>query len=178
MVIKVILFSVIYFLFCTYLLTIIALKKYSDNDIIVPRFNDANGFYTTKQRSELMGKIRSKNTKPEQKLRRELWKHGYRYRKNVKSLPGSPDIVFKKIKLVIFVDGEFWHGYNWKEKKSKIRTNRDFWMPKIERNIQRDQQNNELLTKEGWNVIRFWEYEINKDFDNCLKRLFPFFNVM
>jgi DNA mismatch endonuclease Vsr len=101
MVIKVILFSVIYFLFCTYLLTIIALKKYSDNDIIVPRFNDANGFYTTKQRSELMGKIRSKNTKPEQKLRRELWKHGYRYRKNVKSLPGSPDIVFKKIKLVI-----------------------------------------------------------------------------
>lgn len=178
MVIKVILFSVIYFLFCTYLLTIIALKKYSDNDIIVPRFNEANGFYTTKQRSVLMGKIRSKNTKPEQKLRSELWKLGYRYRKNVKSLPGSPDIVFKKIKLAIFVDGEFWHGYNWKEKKSKIKTNRDFWIPKIERNIQRDQQNNELLTKEGWNVIRFWEYEINKDFDNCIKRLLHFFNVM
>jgi len=150
------------------------LKKYIENQIIVPRFNEANGFYTTKQRSELMGKIKSQNTKPELKLKRALWNLGYRYRKNLKKLPGSPDIVYSKHKLAIFVDGEFWHGYNWSEKKTKIKTNREFWIPKIERNIQRDKQNNQLLMDTGWQVIRFWENELKKDFDGCINKVISY----
>lgn len=150
------------------------MKKYTDNQIVVPRFNEANGFYTTKQRSELMAKIKSQNTKPELKLKKALWNLGFRYRKNLKKLPGSPDIVYTKYKLVIFVDGEFWHGYNWAEKKTKIKTNRDFWIPKIERNIQRDIQNNQLLTEDGWYIIRFWEHELKKDFEDCLNRVISY----
>jgi DNA mismatch endonuclease (patch repair protein) len=150
------------------------LKKYTENQIVVPRFNEANGFYTTKQRSELMAKIKSQNTKPELNLKKALWNLGFRYRKNLKKLPGSPDIVYTKHKLAIFVDGEFWHGYNWAEKKTKIKTNRDFWIPKIERNIQRDIQNNQLLTEAGWHVIRFWEHELKKDFEDCLNRVISY----
>ncbi len=151
------------------------MKKYAENHIIVPRFNEANGFYTTKQRSELMSKIKSQNTKPELKLKKTLWNLGFRYRKNVKKLPGTPDIVFPKDKIVIFVDGEFWHGYNWEEKKSKIKTNRDFWIPKIERNIQRDKRNNQLLSESGWYVLRFWEHEIKKDFEDCISQIINYF---
>lgn len=150
------------------------MKKYTENQIVVPRFNETNGFYTTKQRSELMAKIKSQNTKPELKLKKALWNLGFRYRKNLKKLPGSPDIVYTKHKLAIFVDGEFWHGYNWAEKKTKIKTNRDFWIPKIERNIQRDTQNNQLLTEAGWYVIRFWEHELKKDFEDCLNRVISY----
>jgi len=154
------------------------LKKYTENQIIVPRFNEANGFYTTKQRSELMAKIKSQNTKQELKLKKALWKLGFRYRKNLKKkLPGSPDIVYSKHKLAIFVDGEFWHGYNWAEKKPKIKTNREFWIPKIERNIQRDLQNNQLLADSGWYVIRFWEHELKKDFEGCLNRVISYLSV-
>lgn len=147
------------------------LKTYPENTIVVPRFNEASGFYTTKQRSELMSKIKSKNTKPEIKVRKALWSLGYRYRKNVKKLSGCPDIVFTKQKLVVFIDGEFWHGHNWEEKKSKIKTNRGFWIPKIERNMQRDSQNDKFLTERGWFVMRFWEKQIKNDFDICLRRI-------
>ena len=144
------------------------MKTYSKDRIIVPRFKEENGFYTTKKRSELMSKIKAQGTKPEIKLQKALWNLGYRYRKNVRRLPGCPDIVIKKIKLVVFVDGEFWHGYKWEEKKLKIKSNRDFWIPKIERNMQRDKENNNLLYKEGWHVMRFWENEIKKDFEACI----------
>lgn len=147
------------------------MKTYPGNRIVVPRFNEENGFYTTKQRSELMGKIKAQDTKPEIKLRIALWNLGYRYRKNVRKLPGCPDIVFTRFKLVVFVDGEFWHGYNWEEKKLKIKSNRGFWIPKIERNMQRDEENNNLLSIEGWNVIRFWEKEIKSDFEGCITRI-------
>jgi DNA mismatch endonuclease, patch repair protein len=145
------------------------LKTYQQDIIQVPRFSEANGFYTTKERSVLMGKIKSKNTKPEQKLRKILWALGLRYRLNVKSLPGKPDIVLRKYKLVIFIDGEFWHGYNWQEKKDKIKSNRAFWIPKIERNIQRDMEVNQQLIQMGFTVIRFWDHQINKDFNWCLQ---------
>ncbi|HKJ79586.1 MAG TPA: very short patch repair endonuclease [Prolixibacteraceae bacterium] len=144
------------------------MPEYPKNIIKVPRFDEANGFYTTKARSELMKKIKSRDTKPEIQLRKTLWELGLRYRKNVKKLPGSPDIVLSKYKLVIFVDGEFWHGYNWTEKKKKIKANRKFWIPKIERNIQRDKQNTQLLQENGWTVLRFWEFQIKKEFGNCL----------
>lgn len=119
----------------------------------------------------MMSKIRSKNTKPEQKLRKALWGMGVRYRKNVKKLPGCPDIVISKHKLIIFIDGEFWHGFNWKEKKQKIKTNPDFWIPKIERNMQRDRENNFKLEQAGWIVMRFWGQQINKEFGTCLKKI-------
>lgn len=150
------------------------MKKYDEDPIIVPRFNEANGFYTTRQRSEIMSKIKSRDTKPELKLKKALWNLGYRYRKNVKKLPGTPDIVYPKKKLAIFVDGEFWHGYNWDEKKTKIKTNRGFWIPKIERNLQRDNRNNLLLSETGWFVMRFWEHEIEKDFEDCVHRVISY----
>ncbi len=123
----------------------------------------AAGFYTSAIRSEAMKKIRSKNTKPEITLRKELWAQGYRYRTNIKKLPGKPDIVISKYKLAIFVDGEFWHGHQWDEKKEKIKSNRGFWIPKIERNIQRDDEVNEQLDRLGWTVIRFWQHKIAND---------------
>ncbi|MFZ5430466.1 MAG: very short patch repair endonuclease [Bacteroidota bacterium] len=147
------------------------LKKYPEGHIVVPRFNEANGFYTTRQRSDLMAKIKSQDTKAELKLRNALWNLGYRYRKNLKSLPGKPDIVYPNKKLVIFVDGEFWHGYNWEQKKIRIRTNPKFWISKIERNIQRDEQINQLLSLSGWKVIRFWEHQLKKDFEGCLDKI-------
>ncbi len=147
------------------------MKKYPENNIVVPRFNEANGFYTSEKRSKLMGRIKSKNTKPELKLKRALWNLGLRYRKNYKSLPGSPDIVFTKFRLAIFVDGEFWHGFNWEEKKSKIKSNRGFWIPKIERNMERDRLSNQILKNEGWHVMRFWENELKRDFDSCLIKI-------
>jgi DNA mismatch endonuclease, patch repair protein len=144
------------------------LKPYQQDTIQVPRFSEANGFYTTRERSGLMSRIKAQNTKPEIKLRKVLWALGLRYRKNVKSLPGKPDIVLRKYKLVIFIDGEFWHGSNWKEKKEKIKSNRDFWIPKIERNIQRDREVNEQLNALGYTVIRFWEQQVKKDLNWCI----------
>lgn len=121
-----------------------------------------------------MGRIKSKDTKPEIKLRKALWHLGYRYRKNVKALPGSPDIVFIKNKLVVFIDGEFWHGFNWNEKRERIKKNRDFWIPKIERNMQRDVENNKKLIENGYTVMRFWEFQVKNDFYSCLKYITQF----
>ena len=115
-----------------------------------------------------MSKIRSKNTKPEIKFRKALWHLGYRYRIDYKKLIGKPDIVLKKYKTVIFIDGEFWHGYNWQEKKQKIKSNRDFWIPKIERNMQRDREVNAELENKGYTVFRFWEAEVKKEFDKSI----------
>jgi DNA mismatch endonuclease, patch repair protein len=144
------------------------LKTYPEYTIQVPRFSEANGFYTTRERSELMSRIKAQNTKPEIKLRKVLWALGLRYRKNVKSLPGKPDLVLRKYKLVIFIDGEFWHGFKWEEKKGKIKSNREFWIPKIERNMQRDREVNEQLEALGFTVIRFWEQQVKKDLNWCI----------
>jgi DNA mismatch endonuclease (patch repair protein) len=142
--------------------------KYNIDKIIVPRFEEANGFYTTAERSKLMSKIKGKNTIPEVMFRKELWKLGIRYRIHNRKLPGNPDIVISKFRIVIFIDGEFWHGYNWKEKKKKIKTNRDFWIPKIERNMQRDLENALKLEILGYKVFRFWEHKIKKDINGCI----------
>ncbi len=146
-------------------------KVYDEERIIVPRFNEASGFYTTPERSKMMAKIRGKNTKPELLFRKALWAAGYRYRIDYKKLIGKPDIVLKKYKTVIFIDGEFWHGYNWEERKEKIKTNREFWIPKIERNLQRDREVNIALETKGYKVFRFWEKEIKKELDKCLDRV-------
>ena len=141
------------------------------NNIKVPRFKAELGYKTTPERSKLMGRIKSTETKPEIALRKELWKIGLRYRINVKKLPGCPDIVIRKNKLVIFVDGEFWHGYNWEIKKQRIKSNRDFWIPKIERNMQRDIQNKIELEQLGFKVVRFWEHEIKKELVTCIEKI-------
>jgi len=128
-------------------------------------------FDTTPERSVRMSNIRSKNTGPELKLRKQLWKLGIRYRINVKNLPGKPDIVIVKAKVAVFVDGEFWHGYNWEEKKKRIKSNADYWIPKIEKNIARDIANNNDLISMGYKVLRFWEHEINKSLENCVDKI-------
>ncbi|RIV72844.1 very short patch repair endonuclease [Flagellimonas aequoris] len=146
-------------------------KKYSQERIKVPRFNEESGFYTTPERSKIMGKIRGKNTKPELAFRKALWEAGYRYRIDYKKLIGKPDIALKKYKTVIFIDGEFWHGYNWVERRDKIKTNREFWIAKIERNIQRDEEVNEALDEMGYKVFRFWETQVKKNLDTCLEEV-------
>ncbi|MCB0548632.1 MAG: very short patch repair endonuclease [Phaeodactylibacter sp.] len=140
-----------------------------EDPIKVPAFTEEQSRYTPEQRSRLMRRIRSTDTKPELMLRQALWALGYRYRKDVKSLPGKPDIAIKKYKVAVFVDGEFWHGYNWAEKKPRIQSNREYWIPKIERNMQRDRQNTETLQDRGWTVFRFWEHKLKKEFHTCLE---------
>ena len=118
-----------------------------------------------------MRAIKSKDTSIEVVLRKELWKRGLRYRKNCKDLPGRPDIVFKRHKVAVFCDSEFWHGRNWEEKKEKIRANREYWITKIECNIKRDVAVNKALEGLGYAVMRFWGDEILKDVSTCANRI-------
>lgn len=118
-----------------------------------------------------MATIKGKGTKPEIEFRKELWKAGIRYRVNYTRLPGRPDISNKVLKFVVFIDGEFWHGFNWEEKKLKIKTNRDFWIPKIERNMQRDHSYNLKLKEMGFKVFRFWGHEVKKELDKCVSHV-------
>jgi DNA mismatch endonuclease (patch repair protein) len=145
--------------------------------IKVPRYNKATGFKTTSKYSNILSKIKSTNSKAEVKLRKAIWNYGLRYRLNIKQLPGKPDIVLRKYKLAIFVDGDFWHGYNWHLRKPKVKTNRKYWVPKIERNMQRDKEVNTLLHSEGWKVLRFWEHQIHNDLNSCLKIIIEKINI-
>jgi DNA mismatch endonuclease, patch repair protein len=129
------------------------------------------GFETTGERSKLMAKIRSKDTGPEKALRKLLWNAGLRYRKNVSKLPGTPDLVFKKQRIVIFIDGEFWHGYDWKEKKKAIKKNKEYWVPKIEKNIVHDTETDQKLEYLGYKVIHFWQHEIEQNPAMCYLRV-------
>lgn len=139
--------------------------------IPVPRFEESAGFYTSKKRSIQMSKIRSLNTKPELILRKALWSKNIRFRLHDKSLPGTPDIVIKKYKLAIFVDGEFWHGFNWQNKRETIKTNRLFWIPKIERNMQKDMRVNKALRDMDYVVFRFWTQDILKNLPKVLNQI-------
>jgi DNA mismatch endonuclease (patch repair protein) len=118
-----------------------------------------------------MRKIRSDKTSPEILLQKLLRSKGIKFKKYGRDLPGKPDIVILNKKLAIFIDGEFWHGYRWQEKKIKIRANRAYWVPKIEKNILRDKQSNKKLKKAGWKVLRFWQQQIIKDPLKCLKKI-------
>ena len=108
---------------------------------------------------------RRTDTQHEKMLRRELWRIGLRYRKNVEALPGKLDIVFVGARVAVFCDGDFWHGGNWKELKSKLcqGTNAEYWLSKIESNIERDRLNNMLIEADGWSVLRLWETDIKRD---------------
>ena len=135
------------------------------------KIQTVHGFSTTKYRSELMKKIKATDTKEEVDFRKYFWGLGYRYRKNYKKLPGKPDIVFPKQKIAVFIDGEFWHGYNWEEKKHKIKRNKEYWIQKIERNMARDNQNTKELENTGWVVFRFWASLINLNMEACVSQV-------
>ena len=118
-----------------------------------------------------MQRVKNKDSKIELSLRKILWEKGYRYRKNVKSVYGHPDIAFIGKKIAIFCDSEFWHGYDWENRKKEFRTHQDFWIPKIERNMARDIEVNEKLKADGWTVIRFWGEEIKHNLQDCIKQI-------
>ncbi len=139
--------------------------------IKVPRFEESAGFYTSGARSATMSKIRGKNTSLEMTFRKALWAKRIRYRLHTKGVLGKPDLVIKKYRLAIFVDGDFWHGFGWEERKAKIKTNAAFWIPKIERNIQRDQFVNQQLNLMGYTVMRFWEHEVKENLSSCINQV-------
>lgn len=122
-------------------------------------------------RSEIMSKVKSKNTNIEILLRQALWKKGFRYRKNYNKLMGTPDIVFLKAKLAIFCDSEFWHGKYFLEGKSIPKTNTKFWVEKIERNIVRDKDIDIQLYNMGWKVLHFWGNDIKNNLNKCVKEI-------
>ncbi len=124
---------------------------------------------TPEQRRKNMQHVRNKDSKIELKLRRALWHAGFRYRKNVREVFGCPDIVFKRLKIAVFCDSEFWHGYDWEKRKHDFKSHQEFWIPKIERNMARDKEVNERLIAEGWTVLRFFGREINKNVDGCVE---------
>ncbi len=126
---------------------------------------------TKEQRRKNMQAVKSKGSKIETALAKELWASGYRYRKNNKSIYGKPDLTFAKYKIAIFVDGEFWHGKDWELKKNEHKSNQDFWFTKIERNIERDKEVNKKLLSEGWKVLRFWGKEIEKNLRTCKEKI-------
>ena len=115
--------------------------------------------------------VKAKGTHPELLLARAMWTSGLRYRKNDKTVFGCPDFVHKGKKIAIFVDGEMWHGKDWEKQKDTFKSNRDFWIPKIERNIERDKEVNEKLKQEGWRVLRFWESEVKKELEDCITKI-------
>jgi DNA mismatch endonuclease vsr len=126
---------------------------------------------TKEQRRKNMQAIRSSNTKAEILLAKALFSKGYRYRKNNKNVFGTPDLTFKKIKLAIFVDGEFWHGKDWENRKNNIETNKEYWIKKIESNIKRDIKVNDILLSQNWTVLRFWAKDIEKKLDYCVSKI-------
>lgn len=123
---------------------------------------------TREQRSALMGRVRQKDTAPELALRSALHRRGLRFRKNVRGLPGSPDIVFAGPRLAVFVDGDFWHGRDFDAWKEKLKP---FWRAKIERNIERDAQNVADLETMGWRVLRVWEKDVKKRVDELVDEI-------
>ena len=124
---------------------------------------------TPEQRRRNMQAIHSKDTTIELLLRKALWERGVRYRKNYKKLIGKPDIAITKYKIAVFCDSDYWHGYDWENRNQRIKSNRDYWVPKIERNMARDREVTEALQRDGWQVLRFWEWQIRKHLSECVE---------
>ena len=123
---------------------------------------------TKEQISYNMQKVKNKDSEIELLLRKALWNNGFRYRKNVKNVFGHPDVAFIGKKVAIFIDSEFWHGYDWNNRKHDFKSHQEFWIPKIERNIARDKEVTAFLINNGWVVIRFWGREIKNDLQKCI----------
>lgn len=125
--------------------------------------------FTREKRSSIMREVKSENTQLEIIVRSALWKRGLRFRKNVKSLPGKPDIVFSRLRLAIFIDSCFWHGcpYHFRMPKSNV----NYWNEKINRNKQRDEELNKKYKEMNWKIIRIWEHEIMKDLESIIDKI-------
>jgi DNA mismatch endonuclease, patch repair protein len=123
---------------------------------------------TRKQRSYCMSRIKGKDTGLEIQIRAALHKRGLRFKTNVKELPGKPDIVFSKAHIVVFVEGDFWHGYRFPAWRRKVSV---FWRIKIAKNRERDEKTHRKLRRMGWKVIRIWQFQIKHDFDKCIDRI-------
>lgn len=126
---------------------------------------------TPEQRRKNMQAIKSTNTKDEVRLAKALWKLGYRYRKNNKKIFGKPDLTFASYKIAIFIDSEFFHGKDWEVQQLRIKSNREYWIPKIERNMKRDVEVNAHLISNNWKVLRFWSKEIQKELESCIEKI-------
>ena len=126
---------------------------------------------TTPEISKRMAHVHLREGESEKAFAKALWKQGFRYRKNYKKLPGSPDIAILKYHIAVFIDGEFWHGKDWNQKKNQLISNKSYWIEKIEENIARDQRNDLLLTDMGWKPIHFWEKEVKKSLPSCVERV-------
>jgi len=123
------------------------------------------------RRRRNMQAVKNRDSKIEVTLRLALYHKGHRYRKNYDKVYGHPDIVFTKQKVAVFCDSEFWHGYDWENAKNDIKSRREFWIPKIERNMERDKEVTEKLTEEGYTVLRFWGKRIEKDLSGVVAEI-------
>lgn len=128
-------------------------------------------YESTPETRKRMSKVKLKGGKAETLLAKALWHQGYRYRRNDKKLPGSPDIAILRYNIAIFVDGEFWHGKDWETRKSRLKRNREYWIEKIEENKARDLRNDRLLARAGWIPIHFWEKEVIKNLPVCVAEI-------
>ncbi len=121
--------------------------------------------------SKRMANVKLKGGEIEKILSSELWAKGFRYRLNYKKLPGSPDIAILKHHIAVFVDGEFWHGYEWEKRKPKLKRNREYWIEKIEENMKRDSRVDKQLQFLGWIPIHFWSKEVRTNLSGCIERI-------
>ena len=123
---------------------------------------------TPSQRSYCMSRIKGKDTGLEVAVRSELHRRGLRFRKHVADLPGKPDVVFAKSRVVVFIDGDFWHGYRFPAWQDKVS---EFWRVKISKNRARDAKNHRKLRRQGWTVVRLWQHELERDFEGAIDRV-------
>lgn len=130
---------------------------------------------TREQRHKNMSHIRAKDTKPEVLLRKALWKRGIRYRKNYIALPGKPDIALTRYKIAIFVDGDFWHARGHQDSPGEqVASNKEYWQKKLRNNVERDKAVNDVLTEDGWLVLRFWSSDVMKHLDDCINQILQY----
>lgn len=127
--------------------------------------------FSKEKRSEIMSRIRSKNTKVEILVFRELGRKGLYFQKHYRRAVGNPDIALPRKKKAVFIDGDFWHGYGFKKTKDRLP---EFWITKIEGNIKRDRKNRRILKKEGWGILRIWEHEIEGNFEKSIDKIVSF----
>lgn len=126
---------------------------------------------STPQTRRRMAKVRLKGGKAETLLAKALWQRGYRYRRNDRRLPGSPDVAILRHRIAVFVDGSFWHGRDWTARRARLKRNRAYWIEKIEENMARDRRNDRLLLQAGWTPVHFWEEEVLGDLAGCVEEI-------
>lgn len=126
---------------------------------------------TSPEISKRMSHVKTKKNSAEVMLAKSLWHKGHRYRLNYKELPGSPDIALTKYRIAIFIDGEFWHGKDFEQRKTKLKNNKDYWIEKIQENIDRDLKNDKLLRQMEWYPIHFWSNDVIKYCNQCVEEV-------